>query len=111
MANQNVTDLAKWREQQLENFGGVGHDFELTWSDKVTGEERHETFTVNHPLSLEEDQNDAVDAAKGTVALAKALLNTEADPDRHSRFIAAGGRSGDVLIAWRQMTQEMNGPK
>ncbi|GAC70726.1 hypothetical protein [Gordonia soli] len=111
MAIQKVEDLSKWRESMLDGLGGEGYEFALSWVDPESGERHHETFTVPHPLGLDEDANNTLEAATGTVAVAKALLNTKTDPRVHDRFIAAGGRSGDVLIAWRTMSAEMNAPK
>ena len=103
MSNKLVNDLAAFREQALENAGGSGYTFQ-----PVDG---GEMFLVPSPLALTEDQNERLEKAKGNVAIAKALLNTEADPEVHARFIAAGGRSGDVLLAWRELTQSVNDPK
>lgn len=101
--NEVVKDLAAFRAQAIESIGGAGVSFQP--------EEDGEIFTIPHPLLLDEAQNEAVEKAVGNVAVAKALLNTERDPGVHARFIAAGGRSGDVLLAWRQLTSKMNAPK
>ena len=94
-----VKNMVVWREQALEALGGGGVKFQPV--------EDGEIFLVPHPLAMTEEQNAAVEDAKGNVAIAKALLGEAG----HTRFVAAGGQSGDVLLAWRQLTEAMNNPK
>lgn len=99
-----VVDMDAFRDQGMEALGAKGIRFR-------PGGPGTEIFTVPHPLLLDDDRNDAVKAAAGTVDIAKALLNTEADPNIYYRFKAAGGRAGDVLIAWRRLSEGLGAPK
>lgn len=100
---QIITDIAAFREQAIESFGGEGISFQF--------EPDGEIFTVPHPLLLDDAGNEAIKAALGTIEVARALLNTEDDPEVHVRFVAAGGRSGDVLLAWRRLSEGLGAPK
>lgn len=100
-----ITDMEAWREQATESLGGSGFVLQPQGPDG-------ESFVVPHPLLVTDEQSKALEGSTGSIEIAKALLNSEDDPDRHGRFIAAGGRSGDVLLCWRQMTEKVDiGPK
>lgn len=108
--NQRVKELSDFRNQMLDSIGGAGYDFELSYDDN--GAPRTEVFTVPHPLAVEDDQSTAIDAAgTDSVAIAKALINTEDDPTRYERFKKAGGRASDVILVWRDMTRRMQESK
>lgn len=63
-----------------------------------------EIVAVPHPLFMADEAQAAVNAAGAdTVAMAKAILGD----DVHARFIANGGRSNDVMLAWRLMSQSI----
>lgn len=89
-----VVDLAAWRDQAFEAIGAAQG---ITFRPDPRGE----AFTVPHPLLLTDAQSELlpVESRKGNLAVAKLLLGE----DTYARFAAAGGRSGDVLIAWRMM--------
>lgn len=89
-----VVDLASWRDQALEAIGAAQG---ITFRPNPLGE----AFTVPHPLLLTDAQSELlpVESRKGNLAVAKLLLGE----DVFARFQAAGGRAGDVLIAWRMM--------
>lgn len=89
-----VVDLASWRDQALEAIGAAQG---ITFRPDPRGE----AFTVPHPLLLTDTQSELLPVAsrQGNLAVAKLLLGE----DVFARFQAAGGRAGDVLIAWRMM--------
>jgi hypothetical protein len=63
-----------------------------------------EVVAVPHPLFMADEAQEKVNAAgSDTVAMAKAILGDE----EHSRFIAAGGHSNDIMLAWRLMSQNI----
>lgn len=90
-----VFDLAAWREQALE---AIGAQPGMSFQPRPGGE----TFTVPHPLLLADEQNAELDRASGALAIANVLLG---GAGAYSRFVAAGGRAGDVMMAWRVMQQ------
>lgn len=96
--NEVISDLVAFRAQAAEGIGGEGYRFQL--------EPGGEIFLVPHPLLLDDDANDAIKVAVGNVDVARAIMGTEA----YERFRAAGGRSGDVLLAWRKLTRDMSTP-
>ncbi|MFE3229342.1 hypothetical protein [Nocardia sp. NPDC059228] len=99
-----ITDLAAFREQGIEGMGGKGISFQ-------PGGPGTEVFTVPHPLMLDDDQHEELNQTLNTPAIARILLNTPGDPDVYTRFRAAGGRSGDVMIAWRRLGEGLGAPK
>ncbi|GAB3211352.1 hypothetical protein [Nocardia tengchongensis] len=99
-----ITDLADFRAQAIEGMGGEGISFQ-------PGGPGTEVFTVPHPLLLEDEQHDALSEVLSTPAIARVLLNTPQDSEVYNRFRAAGGRSGDVMIAWRRLGEGAGAPK
>ncbi|MEU6582815.1 hypothetical protein [Nocardia sp. NPDC046763] len=99
-----ITDLADFRAQAIEGMGGKGISFQ-------PGGPGGEVFTVPHPLLLEDEQHEALATSLNTPAIARILLNTSDDPAVFDRFRAAGGRSGDVMIAWRRLGEGVGAPK
>lgn len=67
------------------------------------------TVTVPHPLLVDDATQERITAADGAIPLAKAVLGDE----EHARFVAAGGHSNDVALAWNLLRQEAEeaGPK
>ncbi|MEV6449648.1 hypothetical protein [Amycolatopsis sp. NPDC051716] len=96
-----ITDLTAFREQALEGLGSAGVRFALGG----------EVFTVPHPLLLTDEQNEQIAKPLGFVEIAKVLLNTPEDPHVYERFHAAGGRAGDVMMAWRRLSAGLGVPK
>lgn len=90
-----VFDLDAWREQALEALEARSG---IPFQPKPNGE----IFTVPNPLLLDDQQNADLDRASGALAVATVLLG---GPDVYGRFVAAGGRAGDVMMAWRVMQQ------
>jgi hypothetical protein len=108
--NQRVKNLADFRQQMLDGIGGAGYEFELTYEND--GTPTTEVFVVPHPLAVEDEQSEAVDAAgTDSVEIARALMNTPDDPQKYERFKKAGGRASDVILVWRQMSQRMAAAK
>jgi len=108
MANITVTNLAKFREQMLENAGGPAFVFDLTWADKTTGEVRNEKFLMPHPMLAGEGASEAInhiDEKGGPERFGRALLDTEDDPHVYDRFLEAGGNPEDLGMVWRAMNQ------
>ncbi len=99
-----VTDLAAFRAQAIEGMGSAGIGFQPDGPDT-------EIFMVSHPLLLDDYKHEKLAETLSTPEIAKVLLNTIDDPDVYARFVAAGGRSGDVLIAWRRLGQGLGAPK
>lgn len=99
-----ITDMAAFRAQGLEGLGSPGIRLQ-------PGGPGTEIFTVPHPLLLDDDQNDALATRSSLPDIAKVLLNTADDPGVFARFRAAGGRSGDVMIAWRRLGEGLDLPK
>ena len=100
-----VRDMVRFREQGFEGLGlARGIDFQ-------PGGPGTEVFTVPHALLLSDEKNEALDAPMNFVSVAKLLLNTDDDPNVYDRFKAAGGRAGDVMIAWRRLSQGLDVPK
>jgi len=110
MANRTVTDMAKYREQMLENAGGLGVTFDLAWTDKLTGEQKSEQFVVPHPMIASPKLNEALEKIPKNDdgrARARVMLETDSTEGAFDRFLAAGGTESDVLMAWQAMMAEM----
>ncbi len=90
-----IQNLDAWREQALE---AIGAQAGILFQPRAGGE----IFTVPHPLTLDDEQNSELDRASGALAIATTLLG---GPITYGRFVAAGGRAGDVMMAWRMMQQ------
>lgn len=63
---------------------------------------------IPHPLFVDEDRQEAIeeiqaDDKSNNIALAKAVLGDI----EHKRYIAAGGRSNDIALAWAKMQKAM----
>lgn len=88
--------LTEMRQQATEALGvDPGMELELDNGDVVL---------VPHPLFLaDEAQAKVNEAGSNTVEMAKAILGDEA----HAKFIAGGGHSNDVMLAWRLLSQSM----
>ncbi|WP_063039725.1 hypothetical protein [Nocardia pseudovaccinii] len=99
-----ITDMSAFREQALEGLGVAGARFR-------PGPVGTEVFTVPHPLLLSDEQNEQIAKPLSFVEIAKVLLNTPDDPHVYDRFSAAGGRSGDVMMAWRRLSAGLDIPK
>lgn len=116
-------DLDEFEEQALEAFDQVpGLKLNLRNGDSVT---------IPHPLLLGDEQQALVErvqrrededrdengkpngningqpAEAFVVRLAKAILGEE----EHARFLAGGGSSNKVSLAWQYLTRELPGPK
>lgn len=94
----SIQNLDAWREQALEALGATTG---ISFQPRAGGD----TFTVPHPLVLDDEQNGELDRASGALAIATTLLGGQ---DAYARFVAAGGRAGDVMMAWRMMQQGVN---
>lgn len=93
--NKRRLKLAELRTQATEAMG-MEPGLELELDDGST-------LVVPSPLLLADDIQEQVDEAKGAVATAKAILGEE----EHARFIANGGHSNDVMLAWKLMSDEL----
>lgn len=91
-----VFDLGAWREQAIEALGGPSG---ISFQPRPGGE----IFTVEHPLLMSDAASAELDRASGAMAIATVLLG---GPDVYGRFVAAGGRAGDVMMALRIMQQQ-----
>ncbi|AUS34600.1 hypothetical protein C1M55_28130 [Rhodococcus qingshengii] len=92
--------LEALRAQGVESLGGEpGIEIQIT--------EGGEIFTVPNPLLVDDTVQEALPDAKTAIQIATAILGEET----HARFIAAGGHSNDVMLAWRMLTEHMNSPK
>ncbi|MEU6580669.1 hypothetical protein [Nocardia sp. NPDC046763] len=92
-----IYNLEDWRAQGLE---ALGADAGISFQPRPGGE----VFTVPHPLTLTDDQHGALDRASGSLSVATVLLG---GGDTYARFVAAGGRASDVMMAWRVMQQSV----
>ncbi|MGH3439977.1 MAG: hypothetical protein ACRDRN_26480 [Sciscionella sp.] len=93
--NKRRLKLEELRAQGTEALGMVP-GFEIELDDGST-------VNVPNPMLVADDTQELIDASKSSVDTAKAILGA----DEHARFIAAGGHSNDVLLAWRLMTEDM----
>lgn len=97
--NRKRFKLAELRQQGVEALGSEpGVEIEL---------DDGSTVTVPHPMLIDEPSQAAIDDAAGAIATAKAILGDE----EHARFVAGGGHSNDIILAWRLMTKELETPK
>ncbi|WP_040853816.1 hypothetical protein [Nocardia niigatensis] len=92
---ETVYDLTAWRDQALEALGAQNG---IPFQPRQGGE----IFTVPHPLTLDDDKNKELEIASGAMAIASVLLGGSAV---YARFVAAGGRAGDVMMAYKIMQQ------
>lgn len=93
--NKRRLKLTEMREQATEALGmEPGMDLELDDGSIVT---------IPNPLFVTEQTQVQIEAATGAVSSAKAILGE----DEHARFIAGGGRSNDVMMAWRLLAEDM----
>lgn len=89
--------LDELREQAAEALGcDPGYRVEL---------DEGQPIFIPHPMFLDDTMQEGVDDADGAVDLARAVLG-EAE---HKRFLAAGGRSNDVALAWAHMRKQIEG--
>ena len=93
--NKRRLKLAELRTQATEALG-MDPGLELELDDGST-------ITIPSPLLLADDIQEVVDKAEGAVATAKAILGD----DEHARFIAAGGHSNDVMLAWKLLSEDL----
>jgi hypothetical protein len=93
--NKRRLKLAELRVQATEAIG-MDPGLELELDDGST-------ITIVSPLLLADDVQEVVDKAEGAVATAKAILGE----DEHARFIAAGGHSNDVMLAWKLLSEDL----
>lgn len=75
-----------------------------------------ETVTIPHPMLIDDQRQVEIDKAQDddgdesqTIRFARAVLG----PEQHEKFLAGGGNSNDVTLAWAWMskTAEEAGPK
>lgn len=94
--NAKRLKLTEMRNQATEALGvEPGMELEL---------DNGEIVNVPHPLFLSDEAQTKVNkAGTDTVAMAKAILGDE----EHAKFIAHGGHSNDVMLAWRLLSQSM----
>ena len=100
-----VADLEKFRAQAFE-----GLDAAATIAFQPGGPGT-EVFVVKHALLLSDEQNEKLADPMSFVAIAKLLLDTDTDPNVYDRFKAAGGRAGDIMMAWRRLSAGLEAPK
>ncbi|MFE3081774.1 hypothetical protein [Nocardia tengchongensis] len=92
-----IYDLDAWREQALEALDAQpGIEFQPRPGGEI--------FTVPHPLMLDDAKSAKLESASGALAIATVLLGS---PAAYARFVAAGGRAGDVMMAYRVMQQSV----
>ncbi|OXR46674.1 hypothetical protein B7C42_01649 [Nocardia cerradoensis] len=100
-----IRNMVRFREQGLEGLGAAaGIKFQ-------PGGPGTEVFTIPHPLLMSDEQNEELAKPQGFLGIAKLILNSEADPHVYERFRAAGGQAGDVMIAWRTLSNGLDVPK
>lgn len=92
--NRRRMKLGEMRTQASEALG-MDPGMELELDDG-------ETITIPNPMFVSEEAQELIENAQGTIASAKAILG---DID-HKRLIAGGGRSSDVMLAWRLMAED-----
>lgn len=93
MSEKRRMTLDELREQGTEALG-VDPGLEITLP---TGE----TVLVPSPILVDDAQQKAIEDSQGNVQLAKAIVGDA----EHERLLAGGGRSNDVILAWRLLTQ------
>lgn len=101
--NRSRMKLSEMRAQASESMG-VEPGVELEMEDGSV-------FHIPSPMLLDDDRQEALNALgdKGdAISTAKAILGEE----QHLEFLAAGGHSNDVSLAWGMLTEEArNNPK
>ena len=95
--------LEVMRAQALESMGmEPGMDVEMPDG---------QIFHIPSPLLVDDDRQTAMNVLgdkQDSISTARAILGEE----KHLEFIAAGGHSNDVSLAWAAMTEEArNNPK
>lgn len=93
--------LTELRAQGTESLGmEPGYEIEL---------DDGSTIVIPNPLLVDDTTQDALQGADGVIATAKAILGET----EHARFLAGGGHSNDVMLAWNLMRKEAEeaGPK
>jgi hypothetical protein len=119
-AERRRLSLADFREQALEAQGQMasitlegkdGETFEIPHPMLVPDEAQKRLEIVQAYEDLDKDKDgrfvepptiNKKRAEPFTIRLAKALLGE----DEHKRFVAAGGNSNDVSLAWTFLSQE-----
>lgn len=97
--NRRRMKLEEMRTQAVDALGmDPGMELEL---------DNGETVSIPNPMFVSEEAQEEIEAATGTIASARAILG---DVD-HKRLIEGGGRSSDVLLAWRIMAEDVKDPK
>lgn len=97
MSKRRVLRIDELREQGTEALGGTtAIEIPIDGGDPVT---------IAHPLLYSDEQQEAIEAADGTITLAKIILGDE----EHTRFLAAGGHSNDIAMAYRMLADGMLG--
>lgn len=99
-----ITDMEAFRAQGLEGLGARGIRLQ-------PGGVGTEIFEVPHPLLCTDEQNDQLRGRTSIVDIARTLLNKPDDDQVFERFRKAGGRAGDVMIAWRRLGDGLDAPK
>lgn len=90
--------LEELREQGFEALG-ADPSLDIDLEDGTV-------VTVDHPMLTDDATQAKIDKAEGAVETAKAILGEV----EHKRFLAAGGRSNDVVLAWALLGKSMEGP-
>lgn len=67
-----------------------------------------EVITIPHPMLVDDEVQASLADADGPIALAKMVLGEE----EHAKFLAGGGHSNDVALAWNllRLETEQAGP-
>lgn len=112
--------LADFREQVIEQNSQLsslflempnGEEYEIPHPMLVSDEAQTRLEKVQSGLDLDRDENGNIidpptikkkPAEPYTIRVAKALLGDDA----HKKFIAAGGHSNDVTLAWQLLVKE-----
>ena len=88
--------LREYAEQKLEALGlEPRQEFEL---------DDGSTITLVHPWLWDDKVQAAVDAAKSSAAIARAILGTEA----HKRFVASGGQNSQLVLVTELMKRQIS---
>lgn len=97
--NRRRMKLEEMRTQAVDALGmDPGMELEL---------DNGEAVSIPNPMFVSEEAQEEIESATGTIASAKAILG---DID-HQRLLAGGGRSSDVILAWRLMAEDVKDPK
>jgi hypothetical protein len=96
-------NIAAMRAQATESLGmEPGMELQM---------ENGTIFHIPSPLLLDDDRQDALNALgdkQNAINTAKAILGES----KHLEFLAAGGHSNDISLAWALMSEEArNNPK